>query len=329
MTNLLVGLLGALVATNQPAAVSNLIAQTTGLTVKIPDPEDPLEQELKKIMADDDAAHDEVDGWIKENRAFADKGAALPNDVLNTRIHTRLDVVKKAYVDFLKAHPDYARAHLAYGSFLENDGDEEGGTAEYEKARQIDPKNPASWNQLANYFGHRGPVKLAFEYYTRAIELDPTEAVYYQNFGTTIYLFRKDVREYYNIDEQQVFNKALALYQQARKYDSNNFELAQDVAETYYGIKPTRTEDALNAWTNVLNLATNEVEREGVYLHLARFKLNAGRFAESHQNLELVTNNVVYHDLKERLLHNLALREKEAATNSTPAKVEIKSPPPP
>ena len=164
---------------------------------------------------------------------------------------------------------------------------------------------------------------MAFEYYTKAIELDPTEAVYYQNFGTTVYLFRKDVREYYNIDEQQVFNKALALYEQARKYDTNNFELAQDIAETYYGIQPTRTEAALTAWTNALALADTDMQREGVHLHLARFKLNADRFAEAHQELCYVTNSM-YDELKKRLLGNLAKREKAAATNAAPAKVETK-----
>ena len=69
--------------------------------------------------------------------------------------------------------------------------------------------------------------------------------------------------EYYKIDEQQVFNKALDLYQQAMKYDPTNFELAQDVAQTYYGIKPVRTDEALSAWTNALKIAETDIE-EGV-----------------------------------------------------------------
>ena len=91
-------------------------------------------------MDDDDAAHKEIDGWIQENKSFAEKGGGAPSDVLNTRIHTRLDTVKKAYQDFLQRNPNYARAHLAYGSFIENNGDEEGGADEYEKARQVDPE---------------------------------------------------------------------------------------------------------------------------------------------------------------------------------------------
>ena len=63
----------------------------------------------------------------------------------------------------------------------------------------------------------------------------------------TVYLFRKDAMEYYKIDEQQVFNKALACTSRPMKYDPANFELAQDVAQTYYGIKPVRTDEALSA----------------------------------------------------------------------------------
>jgi tetratricopeptide (TPR) repeat protein len=327
VTNLLISLLAALVATNQPAAVSNLVAQTTGITVSIPDPNDPVEKQYQKLVSDDDAALQEVDHWIRENEAFSDKGGGLAPGALAARIRARFAIIKKAYEDFLALHPNHARAHLAYGSFLNDSKDEEGAVVEFEKARQIDPKNPAPWNQLANYYGHRGPVKKAFEYYAKAIELDPTESVYYENLGTCVYLFRKDAKEYYNIDEQAVFNKALGLYQKAMQLDPTNFELAQDVAETYYGIKPTRTEDALNAWTNALKIADSDIEREGVYIHLARFKLNANRYEEARQNLTLVTN-ALYDTLKTRVLHNLAIREKEfrdaQATNSTSLKTQTK-----
>ncbi len=100
------------------------------------------------------------------------------------------------------------------------------------------PKNPAAWNQLANYYGEYGGLTNAFAYYTEAIRLDPTEPVYYQNFATTVYLFRKDAREFYHINEQQVFDKALGLYRQAMKLDPSNLVLATDYAESYYGIKP-------------------------------------------------------------------------------------------
>jgi tetratricopeptide (TPR) repeat protein len=266
-------------------------------------------------MQDDDAAMDEVDSWIQENNAFAAHGAGESRQQLNARIRARLDVVGQEYTNFLNQFPTNAPAYLAYGSFLNDIGDEDGASVQYEKSRQLDPKDPAVWNDLANYYGENGPVTNAFAYYSKAVELNPSEPVYYENWATTVYLFRKDAREFYGINEGQVFDKALALYQKAIRLDPQNFVLMTDYAESYYGIKPLRTNDALVAWTNTLDIATNDLEREGVYIHLARVKMLAGRFSEAQDQLNGITNSA-YNDLKKRLQRSLLQREQEAQTNS-------------
>lgn len=272
--------------------------------------------ELEQIMEADDTALDEVDQWIQENNAFATKGAGQSKEELNNRIRARLDLVRRRYQDFLKRYPKNADAHLAYGTFLNDIGEEDPAIAEFEASRKLNPTNPAAWNNCANYYGEHGSVTNAFAYYAKAIELNPHEPVYYQNLATTVYLFRKDAREFYHIDEAHVFDKSLALYQKAMQLDPTNFTLATDYAESYYGIKPLRTNDALTSWTNALKVAGNEVEREGVYLHLARIKLAVGRYAEAHGHLDAVTNSF-YDTLKNRLEKNLAERENPS-TNSIP-----------
>ena len=314
MGDLTIGLLGALLATNQPLAVSNLVQQQTGISIAIANPNDPTEQELHQLMEDDEAALAEVDRWIQTNNALAATGAGESKEALNLRIRARLDTVRTNYTSFLRRHPDSSRGYMAYGSFLGDIGDEEGGKVQFENAAQLDPKNPAAWNNLANYYGENGPLTNAFADYARAIELDPTEPVYYHNFATTVYLFRKDARAFYGISEQQVFDKALALYLKAMELDPDNFALAVDYAESYYGIRPLRTNDALLAWTNVLKVAHNEVEREGVFIHLARVKTAAGFFNEARAQLAAVTNDF-YADLKRQLERNLVQRES-AATNA-------------
>jgi tetratricopeptide (TPR) repeat protein len=319
VSSLLVGLIGALVATNQPAALSNLVLQTTGLTVTAPRPNNPADKELDKLMADDDAALAEIDNWITENQRFRAQGAGIPDNELNARIRKRLDQVRHAYDDFIKRHPDNAPGRIAYASFLDHIGEEDAEVNVLEEARKLDPKNPAAWNQLANYYGHRGPIHLAFEYYEKAIALDPSEPVYYWNLATTVYLYRKDSEAYYHLPEQQIFDKAMALYGKALELDPANFELATDLAETYYGIKPLRAEAALASWTNALHVARNEIEREGVYIHLARVKYMAGRYAESRAQLGAVTN-AMYAELKRRITRNLDEKEgKPARTNAPPA----------
>jgi tetratricopeptide (TPR) repeat protein len=317
VNQLLAGLVGALLATNQSVAVSNLVRQTTGVSVAVTDPKDPVEQEYLKILEDDDAAQADADKWIKDNQAFKAKGAGLSEAMLLLKIEQRFEALRKRYEDFLMRHPKHTRARLAYGSFLSDTGKETEARDQWEKARELDPENPAAWNNLANYYGHRGPVPNSFVYYEKAIQLNPKEPVYYQNFATTVFLFRTDAMDFYHLAEQQVFDKALDLYRQALKLDTNNFVLATDLAQTYYGIKPDRRKEALEAWRYALKVAGDEIEREGVYVHLARWEMNGGQLAEA------ITNSL-YAEIKGRLTRNLAAKQASASGEGTNA---AKNPP--
>jgi len=277
----------------------------------------PVELEYQKLMEDDEAALNEIDGWIKENQTFAEQGGGISKEELNRRIQKRVEPVRAAYEAFLKRNPSHGNAHLAFASFLEDIHDEDAALEHMLKAKEVDPKNPAAWNNLANYYGHFGEVTNAFYHYEKAIELDPKEPVYYHNFGTTVFLFRKDVMEYYGLkEEQQVFDKALMLYSNSMRLDPTNFLLATDIAMTYYGIKPTRTDAAIKSWQDALKLAEGSLQREGVLIHIARFKMNAGNYDEARRLLNSVTNADLG-ELKTRVLKNLELREHpETATNA-------------
>ena len=266
-------------------------------------------------MDADDDAQGEVDRWIQENEQFAAKGAGMPAAQLKRKIQDRLEPVRKAYEDFIQRHPHHSRARVAYASFLGDTKDEESAQEQLEQALALDTNSPAIYNNLANIYGHIGPVKKAFEFYARAIELNPLEPVYYHNFGTTVYLFRTDAMEHFKIDVAQVFAKAFELYSNAMRLDPDNFPLASDVAQTYYGIQPMRTEEALKAWTNALHIAHDEIEREGVYIHFARIKFMAGRLAEARSHLASVTNEM-YAELKRRIERNVNEKESGAITNS-------------
>jgi tetratricopeptide (TPR) repeat protein len=311
-------------ATNQPVATSNLWLRSTGLSVKAANTNDPIEKEVDQIMEQDDAAQAEVDKWIVDNDAFAAKGAGVPREEMRRRIQDRLAPVDKAYQDFISRHPNLSRARVAYASFLGDTKSEEAAEEQLDKALAADTNNPAIYNNLANIYGHHGPVKKAFEYYAKALQLNPLEPVYYHNLGTTVFLFRSDAKEFYGIDEQQVFNKAFELYSNAMRLDPQNFPLASDVAQTYYGVHPFRADEALTAWTNALNLAHDEVEREGVYLHFARVNIMDHRFGEARAILNNITNDM-YADLKNRVARNLEERQKAAiSTNAVPVTYEKK-----
>lgn len=251
---------------------------------------DPVEPEFQRLMGLDDAAQEEIDKWIKENNAFQQKGAGLSEAVLSLKIEQRLAPVKQAYEAFLQRHPKHARAQLAFGSFLNDLGEEQEARKRWEKALELDPSNPAAYNNLANSYGQTGPVAKAFELYTKAIELNPRQAIYYHNLGSVLVLHQKEAAAHYKISDQQVLRNALELYRLGQKFDPTNFQLATDLAQVYYGLQPAEPEAAIAAWTQALALARDGMEREGVHLHLARAKAAAGRLNEARMHLNSVTN---------------------------------------
>lgn len=268
--------------------------------------------EYRKVLEDDDAAEQDVLKWSEDAEAFAQAGGNESKLALRLQIRQRVDGVRKEYEDFLKRHPEHVNGHIAFGSFLNDTQDEESAVAQWDTARQLAPTNPAPWDNLANYYGARGPVKKAFEYYEKAISLDPKEAVYYHNLAATVYLFRPDAREYYHLTEQQVFDKSLELYRKAIALTPNDFILFSDYAESFYGTNPPRWKDGLEAWTQALKVAHDEVERQGVYIHLARINIRLGNFEAAQERLNAVTAPQ-YAGLKRTLTRNLREAEPRAA----------------
>lgn len=270
---------------------------------------DPVEAEYRRLLEMDDAAQTEIDAWIREADA---QGASADGPALQARINGRIEAVDAAYRAFLERQPGHVSGRIAFGSFLSDTGREAEARVQLEKALELDPNNAVIHNNLAGIYGHRGPVTNAFVHYEKAIALEPNESLYHHNFATTVFLFRKDVREHYGIDdEQRVFDKALGLYRKALELDPDNFILASDLAQTYYGIRPPRHDDALAAWRHAHGLAGDDLEREGILLHLARIQVQAGRFDEARSNLTRVTNSN-YGVVRERILRTLATREESA-----------------
>ncbi|MGA1236467.1 MAG: tetratricopeptide repeat protein [Limisphaerales bacterium] len=293
------------------------------------EPTDPVEKEYRKLLIMDEEALDQVDQWIQEEQAQREQGVGLTDATLTARILDHLRPVRKAYDRFLEKYPDHAKGHLAYGSFLGEIGEHDEAVRYMEKAKELDPSNPAAWNNLANYYGHRGPIRKCFEYYAKAIELNPKESVYYQNLAVCVFLFRRDSEEFYGITEPEVFEKSLELYRKAMELDPTNFVLATEYAMSFYGMLPLSTASAeekkegrmkitaraIPAWEDAMKLAADDLQKQGIYVHLARNKYIAGRYDEARKDLEAITLDD-YQGIKNKILSNIEKAEQDAASTS-------------
>ena len=263
------------------------------------------EQKYRRLLELDDAALQKIDEWIRSSQ----RPNALETETiaLAGKINRAVQPVKEAYETFLSAHPNHAPARLTFASFLSDIGEEQSALPHLQKAVEINPHLPAAWNNLANYYGHNGNGKEAFACYEKAIALNPQEPLYYHNFGAVVFLFRNEAGEYYQLTNAEVFDKTLSLYKKALELDPKNFDLAEDIAQTYYGIKTSdqpstmaRPQEALDAWQYAASLAPSEFEKQGVRIHLARVYLEMENSEQAKRELNQITLPV-YQTLKEQV----------------------------
>jgi len=286
--------------------------------------DDEAEKEYQKLLDLDDEAQEEIDEWVKQSYNVSTNSPALANVSLKLKIEQKLDSVKQAYENFLKKYPNHVKARIAYASFLSDLGKEDESFKQLQIAKETDPKNPAVWNNLANYYGHNDQATNAFVHYQKAIELKPSESVYYKNYATAIYMFREEAMEFFHLTEEQVIEKAIQLYKTALELDPKNFFIANDLAQTYYGFKlpkmPAKNlkndkriqeiaDKAIKAWERAGLVARDELEKQGVNIHIARWLIDSGRPEEARKYLDTV-NLEVYETTK-----NILLKKLEAMLN--------------
>lgn len=153
------------------------------------------------------------------------------------------------------------------------------------------------------------------------MRLDSRQPLYAHNLAEAVYLLPKDAQAYYHLTQEEAVERATQLYSNALRLDPANFPFATDVAMTYYAMRPFEPGAAMQAWTNALKLAKDEVDRQGVFLHFARVNVLAGRFDEARRHLDAVTIQN-YVNLKGSMLRQIS--EQETAAKGTNGAVEVK-----
>ena len=214
------------------------------------------EKEFAQILQADNAAITQITSWIHNNLDRIQENET-ERDALALRIRDRLAPIRQQYLDFLKRHPQHARARVAYGSFLTHIDHRQGAIDQWKQALKTDPKNAAALNNLAIHLGTialqtrqtRG-IQEAFRALDKAIQLNPKEPLYRHNFATLLCSFRQPASRYYKIKP------------------------AADRAEAFLDLTPFPHAEAIRAWQATLAIAETPDERDWAYLQtaIAHFK---------------------------------------------------------
>jgi hypothetical protein len=66
-----------------------------------------------------------------------------------------------------------------------------------------------------------------------------------------------------------------------------------------------------------MSVARDQLERDGVHIHLARWNREVGNYDEARRHLNIITN-AIYDVLKERLFRSISEEEAEARGERSP-----------
>lgn len=284
----------------------------------------PIEDtELDRIYDDGEKAIEEILQWQILANIDPLTGKAPAPEISKPwfeKIEIRRKEIEDKYKDFIRRNRKNDTALICYGNFLGGIGDEDAAVGPWKRALIIEPKNPVPWNNLANVYGHHGPIQKAFRYYEQAIKLDPKSPLYLQNLATTVFLFRVDAQKYYkDKDEQRVLDRALALYEKAIALDPHDLNLWVDYAISFDGIRPLRSEAAIKVWNQIIALANeskNQVLVDSSKIHIARFQFLSKDYLAARATLSEIRefegqdpSTIVHRD---RLLKQIGIKESEA-----------------
>jgi tetratricopeptide (TPR) repeat protein len=225
------------------------------------------------------------------------------------------------YKHFLHDHPQHARAMVAYGGLLDDQGREDEAMRWWEKAIAADPREPYAYNSLANHYGHDGEAAKALQYYQKAIDLAPTEPIFRFNWATTCQLFRNESLKVYGWNKDEIFRHCLEQFRSARDLAPENFDLSSAYAETFYQMPTPDWPEAYKAWQFCLHQKLDDRNHQFVCANLARVCIRMGHYDEAKQwasNLTAGEQDTVRRTIERRIADLTKPARPPTSTNSPP-----------
>ncbi len=217
--------------------------------------------------------------------------------------------LEETYAALVARYPRDATVLNARAEFLWEIGEQLRAVADWEQAERIDPKNPSILEHLGESALTLGDPRKAAAFFTRAVACDPGNSAGHFALANLWFLFRHELLEPTQTDEETLLNGALAHFSEAARLAPQNLDYARAYAETFYSLPKPDWSAALEAWRQVQRLMP---EKDFGLCHLARVNLKMGHLDASRECLSKI-QNPDYQQLRSRLQAQL-----EAAESSAP-----------
>ena len=220
-------------------------------------------------------------------------------------------LLEETYAALVARYPRDATVLNARAEFLWDIGEQPRAVADWEQAERIDPKNPRILEHLGESALTLGDPRKAEAFFTRAVASDPGDSAGHFALANLWFLFRHELLDPPQADEETLLSGALAHFSEAARLAPQNLEYARAYAETFYSLPKPDWPRALEAWGQVQRLMP---EKDFALCHLARVYLKMRHFDASLESLSKI-QNPDYQQLKSRLQTQIEAAQSSASGN--------------
>ncbi len=227
------------------------------------------------------------------------------------------------YEEYLKEHPEDARAHYDLGVLWYHEGEnEDQARTLWLRTLQLDPDYHPAHNSLAVHYADTGKHDKALRHVSRALELDPNVAMYHFNAATFYFNFRTTAMKMFDWDLGRCWQKVVSEYEEALRLDPGNYVFARDYAQSFYFAVHFKVEPdysrAREVWKQALGAALSASERAMVCTHLARVSLCLHDYGAAREYLEQALTLRPNNPVALLLQRKIAEREQGSEPAATP-----------
>ena len=223
------------------------------------------------------------------------------------------------FESYLADNPKDLTALILYGKFLRRVDQPGPATGVFLKADKLDPDIAVIKQQIANYLTEEGRIAEALPYLLRAVELSPEKAIYHNQLGSFLFLFREELIRLGITTQSTNDRNMMIAFREAAKLESDNFDYRVRYAQSFFDVSNPDWEEALKVWNALSSEGNRSIEKaEYLLLCQARILVKLGRLKEAKVLIDRVRSPVMG-ATKRRLLDLLASPPEKSPDKSSDA----------
>ena len=140
------------------------------------------------------------------------------------------------FESYLADNPKDLTALILYGKFLRRVDQPGPATGVFLKADKLDPDIAVIKQQIANYLTEEGRIAEALPYLLRAVELSPEKAIYHNQLGSFLFLFREELIRLGITTQSTNDRNMMIAFREAAKLESDNFDYRVRYAQSFFDV---------------------------------------------------------------------------------------------